>query len=666
MTGDDSVHGVHEGHSHFQSQGSSQAKFKGHIVQVNSYPSGSFLQKSFFAHLSEHFQRQEVPFLSADSRHSQYLINDAFGGGRNLLGIFGLSAGVQAVLGGFGGGTLVETGLEVTAKGDAALELANRALDPKAKELAKLTQKTGMSETAMGATGSIFRGLVLASSSNGVNSGITAGTALGQSAFAFGQIGSVFSAVWYTFLGFSIWNSLKEVWRIEEGIKKSTDIKEFFEKELNFGPEETIKFLEQKFLEEHPECGKKSNDKETMSLLWNKEGSFNEWLENLLSKETKALAKDFLQSIHPNSSKTYDFDKAADTMLEKTKDFQDVKVIGEVEALGDLKLSQNALIGLESLHRNRLLIARNTIEGAIGSEALQDVLALIEGKKEKEAVLASVKKGLLATKTEDYVVAAFIALGAAITVAGTVGACIACPPLGLILACAIIAVFINVIISYVDLQSLMKTWDAPVGKLEDRLNTLKLLMGIGCIVGICLLSASTMGTFPVAVALVIVSSVVIISLWRYVHTHHKRVQEKEALGSMEALIKKLKTFKEMKTPLPYADLAEKLALEKKIQKIIFTKLRYTHKDIISRIEEEKKDKEWENRVTHITEQNITQIQNDIKVWQDAENAIIEELKEAFKELGKIELRDKSWKELFMQFFSDAPQFRRIFPLEENH
>ncbi|MBS0627676.1 MAG: hypothetical protein JSS09_05640, partial [Verrucomicrobia bacterium] len=224
----------------------------------------------------------------------------------------------------------------------------------------------------------------------------------------------------------------------------------------------------------------------------------------------------------------------------------------------------------------------------------------------------------------------------------------------------IVSVFINVIISYVDWQSLMKNWDAPVGKLEDRVNTLKLLTGIGCIAGICLLSASTLGTAPVAIALIITSSMVIASVWRHVHTRQKRAQEKEALASMNVLIGKLAKIKE-KEAISEADKAKKAALEIKIQKIILRKLQYTHKSILENINNKE---EWIERITHISEQDINKIREDISLWQDSENAIIQELQDAFKWLDAIPMRDRSWKELFMQFFSDVPHFRRIFPEEE--
>ncbi|MBS0627281.1 MAG: hypothetical protein JSS09_03615, partial [Verrucomicrobia bacterium] len=156
-----SVRGVNEEHHSFQGKSGKQAKFQGHIVQVEA--GASSLQKSFFSHLSQHFQRQESPLFSADARHTQYLVNDVLGFGRNFLQIFGLNSNAQNLLGGSGGAALGVTGLEVLQKGEQDLELANRALDKKAEESANLTWKIGASEMAMGGFGAAFRGLSTAS-----------------------------------------------------------------------------------------------------------------------------------------------------------------------------------------------------------------------------------------------------------------------------------------------------------------------------------------------------------------------------------------------------------------------------------------------------------------------------------------------------------------------
>ncbi|MES2198755.1 MAG: hypothetical protein V4489_01110 [Chlamydiota bacterium] len=628
------IHSINE-HS-FSKQGSPRdVPFEGHVISVDLSKlskSDKSLERPFLDHLSEHFQRQDSPVFSATSRHAQYLFNDFLTIERGVGSLLGVNQDVQDVLG-EAGAALVGTGAAVWAKGKEEEKAAFRALDPKAGQRAIDTQRTGKAEVALGFSVTASRTFGLATDTRGVNSGATATTSLGRATFSLGVIGGVFSTFWYAFIGLNSWNSLKGVWKLEEEFKDKSpkEIIEILRGKLKFGLEETIKVLRERHKEEpDPKI------------------EFNGWCEDILSQETVNLAADFLQIVNPDAKAGYDFEEAAKEMTDSLE-LNGVTANGEDSRVAELGLSSKALIGFESLHRNRLEMAKSDLARSIGENALGEVWKILNGtnptEEEIKSVTKSVEEGIAHTKMEDIVVLVFASFGAAVVVTSTVAACITCPPLGLIMACVVFSIALSAIGAGIDLNSLVKTWDAPSGKYEQRENAIKLLLGVGSIVGICMLSASTFGAFPLAVA----SFIVVVSVVRVVRTHQKKVSEKEIHYSMEDLLKKVTKLENDK---PNARSIEK------IKRIIQKKIPHIHKSISRNIEEGS----WGQKImTYLDQKQIVNLKEEVEKWKDAEDLIVGELKGAFETLGAVSTTSKSWMESFSQLVSGNSHLKRIFP-----
>ena len=638
--------------SHLDSPKTPQdAVYKGHILSVNLgklSKNDKSLQGPFLGHILEHFQRQDTPILTNTAKQEQYLINDFMAVGRSAAALSGANPDVQDIMGETGV-TLVATGAHTWNKGKEEEKAALRALDVQAEKRAKDTQLLGKTESMMGLTIGASRSEQLGTNTSNVNCGITATTSLGQATFSLGAIAGFFSSVWYGMVGLEAWHSLKKISALEKEMKgKSRDETiTFLKAKLDFSPEETLKFLEEKYNAEVALNNEKVSEKTPLVIK-----EFKEWLEEILSKETEALAKDFLQTINPDDSKEYDWDQAAKEM---TNSLSDVAVIRD----GDIKdkgLTTKALIGLESLHRNRLEMAKLDLTRCIGTEAVQEILDFpgeegsnsVEIEAKKQELMKKIEKGLAEAKTTNSVLLAFGVFGLAIVVASTIGACIVCPPVGLIIACIVCTIILNVVVAGVDWNSLIKAWDDPIGKYEERSNTIKLLVGVGSILGICLLSAGTYGA-PAIVGLTFIASSLITSFIRYGHAWHKRATDKEIDCSMQNLLEKLKKCE----TLGPADV-NLVETKRKIKIVLERKLQRTHKLVKEGFSSEK-------IITYLDENNIIDLKKEIESWKLAEDLIIRELKEAFATLTKGAPVAKSWMSSFKEMFVDAPQLRRIFP-----
>lgn len=629
--------------------------FQGHVISADlGNIHDGFLEKPFLEHVFERFAAQDTPAFSAEARHEQYIVNDLLSAGRNIASYFGwMNQDTQDLLGETGL-ALVGTGASIWAKGKEEEKVALRALDKEAEDKAKTNQTRGRVEAALGGAVTVSRSFGLATDVEKMETGSSATTALGQTTFSLGMVVNFFSVFWYGMIGKIAWTSLNEVWDIEKGMegKSSKDTVAYLKDKLKSSPDDTLEVLKTRYKEENgvSDCNAEK---------------FNKWCKELLKKEAEALAKDFLETINPNPDEGYDLEAAALKMINDHR-FDDVNSNVGLAAIEALNLTKAEFIGFESLHRNRLQMLKSNMARSIGDEALAKVLQVTDNstKEEIEAAVKSVEEGLHQTKVENYALLVFAVFGAAVVVAGTIAVCIHCPPLAFVIACTVASLALGALTTYIDVNALIKTWDSPVGKFENRANAIKLLVGIGCITAICLLSASTLGTFPVGVALALVSVVVITSIFRGVRTYYKKRSEEEINSSMKDLVKKIEHLNTLKRDST-VNQSELLSTKAKIKKIIEKKLQRTNKIIFTRFEGGGLSRDlFKNKlIESIEAAGIVDIKTEIKKWQAAEELVIADLNTAFHALGNLTKAPKSLMESFQEMFSGVPRMQRIFAPE---
>lgn|GEM_PF-5373171 len=369
------------------------------------------------------------------------------------------------------------------------------------------------------------------------------------------------------------------------------------------------------------------------------EPEFNDWLDEPVNQQAKDLAVKFLQD-----GNTEDI-LASRLLSNVVTEFQGSDpACSELEMLG---LEPKHLIGLESLHRNRIELGQKNLMLAIGSEAF-DLLKEYMVKQnpteeETEALLKAVDEGILAAKTVNMLGVIFGALGSAVTAAGVVSACVFCPPFGFVVACAVFTVGVAAIGAYIDINTLIKTLHEPGGKYDERMNGVKIAIAIGAIAVIVALSGASLGTVPAAISLAVILTVVILSITRAVLLRQRALEEERAKmdeASLKGRCSKITDPKEKRT----------------IEKIIRRKMTR------SQLNAESKERFAKKIFTAVSSEDVQLLEEQIQAWADLEKQTIANLKEVFDDLKK-DLEPAlplSWEEYLRQFFEGTPHLDRAF------
>lgn len=624
--------------------------FKGHVISIekddwDKIPSS---EKLFLSHLEEYFPKKEEPAFTAASRDIQYVATDILGAGKAVESIPGiaptnpvLQAELTVVL---GAGTPLLAGTAITTCMDAIREkhqqernLARRKEDEGAVKINALEHVIGATELGMGVFATGLRPLALEASVQGVDTSLHAGSWLGQLSLAFNTILSFFSVFWFAGIAASSWVSLDDLRRLEKGLeeKEPSKVLDFLRREIDPQFSYTWELL------------KKRHQKEDPSI------SFQEWLKGALSVEVKKMAKDFLISINQEEQRSLDFDQMADkllkSMVDRSKNGGD-SILKEgvlrIDAgLGSQQIDFTPLewIGLESIHRHRLEEGKKGFIRAFGEKLAMKVCDYIDQEKAATAELVQELKGAVAVQRRIAVAGVvFGAVGGSLVAAGYGAAIAAYFPL--LTAVGIMTAAISVIGSYIDIHAVLKKMGMPEGKYEERINNIKIVIGIGMIVAIVVIaSASTFGTVPGVIAFVALAAVVGVYVARRVKTHFQRIEEQKILCSAKDLIALRNKAKEILEEERKTEQMEKIA------KLVNKKLQRTPIRVAPSLKK-----------TLIEEIDIDIWEEKIKEWERIELETAKGLKAAFDMMAVDKETYTLW-ERFSEFFQGVPHLSRAFP-----
>jgi hypothetical protein len=504
--------------------------------------------------------------------------------------------------------------------------------------------RVGVAEMGMGVSATAMRPLALQAGFQGIDPGLPSASWLGQVAFTFNTFLSFFSAFWFAAVAASSWLNLKDIRRLEEGIENKDPriALDFLRSEIDPKFLYTWNLLHQR------------HEKEANDVL------FTVWLKKVLASEAKNLAKSFLLSVNQYEDRSLDFDKMADKFLDNMQERsgkgentllregffnfnlglneQDEEIVSSLTSL--------ELMGLEFVHRNRLERGQFGLIRAFGEELAHKTCEYLDKKEsipgEESVLLEQLQDKITVQKRIAIAGVVFGGLGSAVVSAGYAAAIAMYFPL--CTAAAFMTAGISIIATYIDIHSIWKKMGMPEGKYEERMNNIKLILGIAMVITIVVVaSASTFGTVPGIIAFSALVTVVAIYLARRARTHWQRMKEQKFLCSAEDLIALRQKAMVIED--------EKLKTKQihKIQNIVAQKLLRTPVrapfDWKKRIVEEIKEDTWEKK---------------IRDWEKAEQDMAEALKEAFDYVA-VDKESYTYWERISEFFQGIPHLNRAFP-----
>lgn len=630
----------------------SQSIIQGHMIQVVGKESLPSAERQFMGHFSESIPAEHKPEYSAFSRWQQYTLADASASLRSLATSLGGRTDLLTILGA-GSGLLVGTGFGTLAAADQAKEHAKRSLNPEEESKSDWLLLSGGSEVVMGLSLGAARGVNLGAYEAGVTTPtLASSSSLSLAAASFTGIANLVSLVWLYTVGKLCYTALCKISDFEQKIEKENgDVLTVLKTSLEVTPDSTWKILQETY-EEAKRKGE--TDKE-----------FINWCEEFLSLEAERVVKEYLESITPDPDIAYNFEEMAKILLKRKQEaWQEQGLIIQSRCENNGKgLTTKALIGLESLHARRIEVARKDLIECIGPKAFEIGIRLLSdthSEEEKEGMCLEIVSELGAQKLQNRIFLGFAVFSAAVLVASTVGICVACPPVGLALACALVGFAVSSVVTIADIRETLKTWDAPLGKSDDRINFGKFLFGLTSIALIVGLSVGSMGTAPVVICLLAATCILVACAVRAYKSRMQKQAIREAdisATELQALIQKIGAIDENKTK-------EIEELQKKIRRILDRKLNRLLPAVLSEIRKEEKEnlkteEFWEKRiVSTVTKKNFAQFAEDVKKWKAAEERVVAALDEELEELR--ELLKKEGKEEILPTVSFGDRLRQAF------
>jgi len=632
--------------------------FSGHIISIEqeNWDKIPASEKLFLSHLEEFFPVKEQPAFSAASRDIQYVASNILAAGKGIESIPQMASSnpvVQAELTAvFGMGTPLLTGTGIATYMEAVKEkekldraVARRKEDIGAEKANIVEHMIGAAETGMGVFATGLRPIALESSVQGVDTSVHAGSWLGQLSLAFNSILSFFSIVWFAGIANSFWISLDDIHRLEKGIdhKDLPKTIQFLQSEIDSDFSHTWTLL------------KERHEEETK----NTSTSFEEWLKGVLAIEVKKMAKDFLVSINQEEERSLDFDAMADNLLKNMQSRsqnggvsilqEGILKVEEGVAVDDMSFTSLQWVALESIHRHRLERGKRGFIKVFGEELATKVCDYIKQEHHLEEttreILGEIQSAINVQRRISIVGVVFGGIGSA-AVAGGYGAAIAAY-FPLLTAAGIVTAALSVIVSYVDIHSVLNKMKLPEGKYEERMNNIKIFIGVAMIVLIvALASGATFGAVPGAIAFSALVAVVAIYIARRVKTHFRRIEEQKILCSAKDLINLRNKV------CAIQDGNKKTEQIRKIQRLVHQKLERTPLKVAPSLKKtliEEIDKDiWAEKV---------------REWENLEQETANALKQVFDSMAEDKESYTLW-ERMSEFFHGIPHLSKAFPSPE--
>jgi hypothetical protein len=480
-----------------------------------------------------------------------------------------------------------------------------------------------------------------------INSGVSATTTIGKSAFYSGVLGIGFSAICLLALAVNQIEVLAKITRSARAVgagvfgmffSKSVDESlEFFRNELKEGGKETWVKLQKKY----------KNDVDAIG--------------DALLQESHQAASYYIENVYKTvgGKNAQDLEKGGGLLLENFHFSEEVRAF-IIEEFKDCtrsdwnaikNLSDKELLGLHIAHTRRKEVALIAVESAIGADALGKIQSCLANKdvsfEEKKGAIEVARSCLCQNAVFRIGLLLAGAVGFVVMVMSEVLGFVVCAPL--LFANFILTAFVTGLLTVLNVQELRDEWnkEGSVSNTEMFIGYGTLLAGIGCLVGIIVFSSATLGTGPVILSMAAVIIWVVLSGVYVKHLHKKRKEYQENHCSIEDLIGRVKNLQ--------ADIKlnkeEKIqASAKKIGKIVARKL---EESIVSSKDKLGVVQGFFNRRSITNETDLDEYIKILEEWKKKEEIV----KKAIMDFLETQLQVQEAKSVFDALYDFFPLHR---------